>query len=84
MPKAPIRKIGPKVKEIKVITMGITTKRVTMFEMTTKNTTTTSSGVTMVTKTIRVDPMFHLKIEKLIVGMVEVVWHELRICCRKL
>ena len=32
-PKAPIRRIGAKVKEIKVGTMVITTERVIMFDM---------------------------------------------------
>ena len=83
MPKAPISRICAKVMEIKVKTMGITTKMVTMHEMTTTTTTTTSTGVTMVIEMIRVGPMFHLKIEKLLLGMVEVVWRELRICCRR-
>ena len=63
--------------------MRITTERVTMFEMATTITTTTSIGVTMVTETIRVGPMFHLKIGKLLLGMVEVVWRELKICCKR-
>ena len=54
--------------------MRITIERVTMFEMATTITTTTSIGVTMVTETIRVGPMFHLKIGKLLLGMVEVVY----------
>ena len=42
--------------------MGITNDRVTMYEMETTTATTTSTWVTMVTKTIRVCPMFHLQI----------------------
>ena len=83
VPKALIRKISAKVKEIKAETMGITTERVTMFEMATTTATTTSKGVTMVTEMIGVVHMFHLKIGKLYLGMVEVVWRELRICCRR-
>ena len=82
-PKDPIMKICAKVKEIKVGYMGIKTERVTMFEMATITAKTTSTGVTMVTKMIGVGPMFHLKIGKLLFGMVEVVWHELMICCRR-
>ena len=81
-PKAPIMKIGANVKEIKVETMKITTERVSMFEMETRIMTTTSTGVTMVTETIRVGPMFHLKIGKFLLGMVEVAWCESRISCR--
>ena len=81
-PKVPIRIIGTKVKGIKVGTMRIKTKRVTMFDMETTTAKTTSTGVTMVTETIGVGPMFHLKIGKLLIWMVEVVWRELRICCR--
>ena len=73
MPKAPIRKIDAKVMEIKVKTMGITTERVTVFDTETTTTTTTSTGITMVTKTIGVGPMLHIKIGKLLLGMVEVV-----------
>ena len=82
-PKVPIKRIGAKVKEIKVKTMVITTKRVIMSEMGITTATTTSIGVTKVTDMIGVGPMFHLKIGKLLLGMVEAVWHELRICCRK-
>ena len=70
-PKAQIRIIGAKVKRTKVETMVTTTA------------TTTSKGVTMVIETTGVDPMFLLKIVKLLLGMVEIVWHELRICCTK-
>ena len=80
--KSPIRTIDAKIKEIKVGTMrittkrvimfemGITTKRVIMFERETKTTTTTSTGVTMEIKMIRVGPMCQLKIGKLLLGMV--------------
>ena len=73
MPKASIRIIGAKVKEIKVGTMVITTERVIMFEMEITTATITSTGVSMVTVMIGVGPMFHLEIVKLLVGMVEVV-----------
>ena len=39
--------------------------------------------VTMVIETTEMDPMFLLKIVKLLLGMVEVVCRELRICCIK-
>ena len=80
MPKAPLKRIGAKVKEIKVGTMVITIERIIISEMGITTATTTSTGVTMVTKMIGVGPMFHLKIVKLLLGMVEVVWRELRIC----
>ena len=82
-PKAQIRIIGAKVKVTKVGTMVTRTVRVIMSEMVTKTTTTTSTGVTMVIETTGVDPMFLLKIVKLLLGMVEIVWRELRICCTK-
>ena len=63
--------------------MVITTKRVIMSKMGITTSTTTSIGVTMVTKMIGVGLMFHLKIGNLLLGMVEVVWRELKICCRK-
>ena len=72
-PKAPIRRIGSKVKEIKVGTMVIRIERVIMSEMKITTATTISTGVTMVTEMIGVGPMFHLKIVKLFRGMVEVV-----------
>ena len=60
-PKAPITRIGFKVKEIKVATMGTTIERHSMFEMETTTVKTTSNGVNMVTKMIEVVPMFNLK-----------------------
>ena len=39
--------------------------------------------VTMVTEMIGMGPMSLLKIVKLLLGMVEIVWRELRICCKK-
>ena len=82
-PKAPIRRIGAKVKETKVGTMIIIIVRFIMFEMGITTTTTTSTGVTMVTDLIGVRPIFHLKMVKFLLQMVEVVWHELRILCIK-
>ena len=83
VPKALIRRIGTKVKGTKVGTMVTTIVRVIMSEMETTIATTTSTGVTMVIETTGMDPMFLLKIVKLILGMVEVVCRELRICCIK-
>ena len=80
--KSPIRRIGIKVKEIKVETMVITAERVIMSKMGITTAIITSIGVTMVKEMIGVGPMFHLKFVKLLLGMVEVVWHELRISCR--
>ena len=76
-----IRRISVKVQGTKVRTMVTTTVRVIMSEMETIVTTTTSTGVAMVTGTAGMDPMFLLKIVKLLLGMVEVVCRELRICC---
>ena len=81
MPKASIRIIGIKVKEIKVETMVITIERGNMFVMKTTTVTTPSIGFTMVTEMIKVGLMFHLKLRRLLLVMVEVVWRELRICC---
>ena len=81
-PKAQIRISGAKVKGTKVGTMVIISVRVIMSEMETATATTTSTGVTMVIETTGMDPMFLLKIVKLLLGMVEAVCHELRICCK--
>ena len=59
------------------------TVRGNMSEMEIKTATTNSTGVTMVIEMIGMGPMFLVKIVKLILGMVEVVWRELRICCTK-
>ena len=79
-----IRRIGAKVKETKVGSMVNITVRFIMSEMETTTTTTTSTGVTMVTEMIGMGPISRLKIVKLLLGIVEIVWHELRICCKKL
>ena len=83
MPKVLVRIIGTKVKGTKVGTMVTTIVRVIMSEMVTTTATTTSTRVTMVIETTGVDPMFLLKIVKLLLGMVEIVWRELKICCTK-
>ena len=67
-PKAQIRITGAKVKGTKVGTMVTSTVRVIMSEMETTITTTTSTGVTMVIETTGMDPMFLLKIVKLLLG----------------
>ena len=59
------------------------TVRVIMFEMETTIATTTSTRVTTITEMIGMVPMSLLKIVKLLLGMVEIVWRELRICCTK-
>ena len=81
--KAQIRRIGAKVKETKVRSMVTITVRVIISKMETTNATTTLTGVTMVIEMIGMDPMFLLKIVKSLLGMVEVVWRELRICYTK-
>ena len=68
----------------KVRTMVTTIVRVIMSEMETTIVTTTSTGVTMVIEMNGMGPMFLLKIVMLLLGMVELVWRELRICCIKL
>ena len=83
VPKALIRRIGAKVMGTKVETMVTITVRVIMSDMETTTATTTSTGVTMVTEIIGMGPMSLLKIVKLLLGMVEIVWRELRICCTK-
>ena len=83
VPKAHIKRIATKVKETKVGTMVTITVRVIMSEMETTTATTTSTGVTMIAEMIGMGPMSLLKIVKLLLGMVEIVWRELRICCTK-
>ena len=83
MPKAQIRIIGAMVKGTKVGSMVTTTVRVIMSDIEITTATTTSTGVTKVTKMIGIGPMSLLKIVKLLLRMVEIVWRELRICCTK-
>ena len=82
-PKAQIRIIGAKVKGTKVRTTVTTTVRVIMSEMETTTATTTLIGVTMLIETTGMGPMSLLKIVKLLLGMMKIVWRELRICCIK-
>ena len=84
VPKAQIRRLGTKIKETKVGSMVNITVRVILSEIETTTTTTTSTGVTMITEIIETVPMSHLEIVKLLLGMVEIVWRKLRICCTKL
>ena len=81
--KAQIGIIGSKVKGTKVGSMVTTIVRVIMFEMETTTATITSTRVTTVTEMIGMGPMSLLKIAKLLLGMVEIVWRELRICITK-
>ena len=64
--------------------MVIMTEKASIFEIGTTIPTNTSTKVTMETEMVGVAPMFHLKIVKFLLGMVEVVWFELRIYCRRL
>ena len=82
-PKAQIRIIGAKVEETKVENMVTIIARVIMSEMETTTVTTTSARITTVTKMIGMVPMSLPKIVKLLLGIVEIVWRELRICCTK-
>ena len=82
-PKAQIRITGANVKGTKDETMVTTTVRVIMSEMETTTATTTLTGVTMLIETTGMSPMSLLKIVKLLIGMEEIVWRELRICCTK-
>ena len=82
-PKAQIRIIGPKVKGTKVGTTVTTTVRVIMSDMESKTMTTTLTGVTMLIEMTGMGPISLLKIVKFLLGMVEIVWRELRICCTK-
>lgn len=71
--KGLIRRTGAKVKEMKVETMVITIERVIKSEVGITVEETTSTRVTMVKEIIVVDPMFYLKILKLLLRMVDVV-----------
>ena len=83
-PKAQIKIIGTKVKKTKDGTMVTTIVEVIMSEMETRIATTTLTGVTMVIEMTRMGLMSLLKIVKLLLGMVKIVWRELIICCTKL
>ena len=72
--------IGAKVKGTKVGTMVTITVRVIMSKMKTTTAKKTSTGLTTVTEMIGMGSMSLLKILKLLLGMVEIVWRELRIC----
>ena len=74
VPKAQIRRIGAKVNETKVGSMVTITVRVIISEMEITITATTSTAVTTVTEVIGMGHMFLLKIVKLLLEMVEIVW----------
>ena len=78
VPRDQIRRISVKVKETKVRSMVTITVRVIMTEMETRTATTS-----MVTKMIGMGHMSLLKIVMLLLGIVEIVWRKLRICCTK-
>ena len=63
--------------------MVTTTVRVIMSQIETTTATKTLTGVTMLIETTGTDPMFILKVVKLLLGMVEIVWRELKICFTK-
>ena len=79
-PKAQIRITGAKVKGTKVETMVTTTVRVIMSKMETTTATKNLAGVTMLIEMTGMGHMSLLKIVKLFLGIVEIVWRELRIC----
>ena len=83
MPNSFIERNGAKVKEINVKTMGNTTGWAIMFEVETTTATTAFTKLSTVTETIKVVPMFHLKIGKLLRGMVDVVCRLLKTCCTR-
>ena len=79
VPKAQIRRIGTKVKGTKVGSMVTITVRVIMSEKETTTATKTSTGVSTIIEMIGMGPMSLHKILKLLLGMVEIVWRDLRI-----
>ena len=81
--KALIWRIGAKVKGTKVKSMVTITVRLIMFEKKITTATTTSTGVTTVTDLIGMGPMSLFKIVNLLLGMVKIVWRELRKCLTK-
>ena len=83
VPKAQITRIGSKVKETKVGFMVTITLRDIMSKLETTTVKTISTGVTMVIDMIGMGPMSLIKIVNLLLGMVEIAWCELRICCTK-
>ena len=83
LPKVQIKIIGAKVNGTKVESVVPITMRVIMSEIETTTATTTSTWVTTVIEMIGMVLMSLLKIVKLLLGMVEVVWRELRKLCIK-
>ena len=83
VPKAQNTGIGAKVKETNVGSMVNITVQVIISESETTTAITTSTSVTVVTEIIGMSLMSLLKIVKLLLGVVEVVWRDLRICCKK-
>ena len=83
VPKSQIRRIDAEVKETKVGSMVTIIMRVIMSKIETTTAITTSTRVTVVIEVIGMGPVSLFKIMKLLLGMVEVVWCELRICCTK-
>ena len=63
--------------------METITVMVIMSEMETITATTTLTGVTILIEMTGMGPMSLLKIVKLLLGMVDIVWRDLRICCTK-
>ena len=82
-PKAQIWITGAKVKETKVGTIVTTTVRVIMSEMETTTATKTSTGKKYSNRNDRNGPYVPPQNREVTLRMVEIVWHELRICCTK-
>ena len=82
-PKSQMRIICAKVKGTMVGTMETTTVRVIMSEMETTTATTSLTRVTILIEMTGMGPMSLLKIVMLLLGMVEIVWRELRTYCTK-